>query len=200
TSDPTGVADAARWLESLDLESVWVPDLLLGDGTPALEPALVLATAAAVTERVRVGFSVLVVPLRPAPWLAAQVATLQHLSGDRLVLGVGTGGFPDAPFWRALGVPRRHRGRALSETLTLLPRLLSGERTEVEGTMLTQAPTATMPPVTIGGSTRAFDRVLDHGAGWFPSLLTPGELASAVAGLRERADERGLPAPEVTVG
>src|SRR5918999_142552 len=97
TGLPTGtptIAEAAREIEELGFESLWVPDLLLGDGTPALEAALTLAAAAAVTERVKLGFGVLVVPLRPVPWLAAQVATLQQLSEGRLVLGVGSGGFP----------------------------------------------------------------------------------------------------------
>ncbi|WP_207211910.1 LLM class flavin-dependent oxidoreductase [Promicromonospora panici] len=145
------VAEAARQIEELGLESLWPSDLVLGDGTPTLEAALTLATAAAVTTRVRIGFSVLAVPLRPAPWLALQTATLQHLSNDRLLLGVGSGGFPGAPFWQALGVSGRERGRTTDATLRLLPRLLSGEpvRISEEAPPLTMAPSATMPPVLV---------------------------------------------------
>ncbi|MQA80606.1 MAG: LLM class flavin-dependent oxidoreductase [Streptosporangiales bacterium] len=206
------VTEAARHLEDMGFESLWLPDLILGDGTPALEPALALAAAAAVTERVRIGFGVLVVPLRPAPWLAAQVATLQHLSGDRLLLGVGSGGFPDSPFWRSLGVSGRDRGRTTDATLALLPRLLSGEPVEIaEGEpslsrdrrrqlALTMSPKSAVPPILVGGSERAFHRVLAHGDAWFPSLIDPAGLAGAVTRLREMAAERGVPAPGVTVG
>jgi len=196
------VAEAARDIEELGFESLWVPDLIIGDGTPTLEAALTLATAAAVTERVKIGFSVLVVPLRPAPWLAMQTATLQHLSDDRLLLGVGSGGFPGSPFWQALGVPGRERGRITDATLGLLPRLLSGEPVQIsEGEPpLTLAPSARMPPVLIGGSESAFRRVLEFGDGWFPSLIAPADLGRAVSRLNDQASERGVPARSVTVG
>lgn len=195
------VGQSAQFLEQLGFESVWVPDLMLGDGTPTLDAPLVLAAAAAATTRVTIGFSVLVVPIRPAPWLAAQIATLQHLSGDRLALGVGSGGFPDAPFWKAVGVPREGRGASTDTTLALLPRLLSGEPVELApGTPpLIQAPPATMPPVLVGGSERSFDRVLRNG-GWFPSLISPASLAQAVGRLRSRAAEAGAGTIGVTVG
>lgn len=195
------IAEAARRIENLGFESLWVPDLIIGDGTPTLEAALTLASAAAVTTRVKIGFSVLVVPLRPAPWLATQIATLQQLSDDRLILGVGSGGFPGAPFWQALGVPSRTRGRATDTTLGLLPQLLSGEPVQIsDGEPLTLAPKALMPPVLVGGSERAFGRVLEFGDGWFPSLISPTELGRAVSRLRDQASERGLPSPSVTVG
>jgi alkanesulfonate monooxygenase SsuD/methylene tetrahydromethanopterin reductase-like flavin-dependent oxidoreductase (luciferase family) len=196
------VVDAARRIEELGFESVWVPDLIIGDGTPALEAALTLAAVAAVTERVTIGFSVLVVPLRPAPWLATQIATLQHLSGNRLVLGVGSGGFPGSPFWQSLDAPVRERGRVTDTTLELLPRLLSGKPVTLaeDQPPLTLAPSAPMPPVLVGGSERAFHRVLAHGQGWFPSLISPADLAPAVTRLRDLASEHGLPTPTVTVG
>lgn len=196
------VAEAARHAEELGFESVWVPDMMFGDGTPALEATLTLAAAAAVTTRVKLGFGVLAVPTRPAPWLAAQVATLQHLSGNRLLLGVGIGGFPEAPFWQALGVPSRGRGRVTDTTLDLLPRLLSGEPVEIaEGTWpLTIAPSAPMPPVLVGGSERAFTRIVERGDGWCPSLVSPEEIAPAIRRLRDLASERGRPAPSVSMG
>ncbi|USY23297.1 LLM class flavin-dependent oxidoreductase [Nocardiopsis exhalans] len=176
--------------------------MVLGDGTPALEPALTLAATAPVTRRVRLGFGVLSVPPRPAPWLAAQIATLQHLSANRLLLGVGIGGFPGSPLWRALGVPAKGRGRATDATLELLPPLVTGEdvRFEEADTTLRLAPAAPMPPVLVGGTEKAFDRILRLGAGWFPSLLSPTDLGAAASRLRARAEERGLPSPPVTVG
>lgn len=197
-----GVTEAAIAVEEHGLESLWVADLVLGDGTPALEPPLTLAAAAAVTRRVRLGFGVLSVPPRPAPWLAAQIATLQHLSANRLLLGVGIGGFPDSPLWRALGVPAKGRGRATDTTLDLLPPLVTGEevRFEEADTTLRLAPAAPMPPVLVGGTEKAFDRILRVGAGWLPSQLSPAGLAAAAERLRSRAREQGLPRPPITVG
>jgi alkanesulfonate monooxygenase SsuD/methylene tetrahydromethanopterin reductase-like flavin-dependent oxidoreductase (luciferase family) len=191
--DAPSIPQAAREIEASGLESAWLPDLIIGDGTPAVEAALALAAAAAVTERIGLGFSVLVVPLRPAPWLATQIGTLQHLSGNRVLLGVGSGGFPTAPFWRALGVAAADRGRLTDDTLAALPALLAGETVGP----LTLAP-APMPPVLVGGSERAFRRVLAHGDGWFPSLISPADLAPRVARLREQA--AGRTTPSVTVG
>lgn len=178
-TDAASVVQGARDLEEWGFESGWLPDLLIGDGTPGSEPTLALAAAAAVTERIMLGFSVLVVPLRPAPWLAAQVATLQQLSGNRLILGVGIGGFPAAPFWQALGVSGKDRGRRTDAALAALPPLLAGDRVKIGGAALRLAPSTPMPPVIVGGSERAFDRVLTHGDGWFPSLISPTDLAPA---------------------
>ena len=89
-ADPVAAAVQA---ESLGFESVWVVDqLVAGTGNAILDSTLVLAGAAAVTERIGLALGVLIVPLRQSAWIAKQVATLQHLSGSRLVLGVGVGG------------------------------------------------------------------------------------------------------------
>src|SRR5690625_3736780 len=106
TDEPPGhvpdFGSAARYAEQIGFESVWMPDLVIGDGTPGVDSTVALASAAPVTKRVQLGFGVLAVPLHPLPWLALQIASLQHLSGQRMLLGVGVGGFPAAPFWQAL--------------------------------------------------------------------------------------------------
>lgn len=202
-----GVAEAARAVEEHGLESLWVADLVLGEGTPALEPTLALAGAATVTNRVQLGFGVLSVPPRPLVWLASQVATLQHLSQNRLLLGVGVGGFPEAPLWKAMRASARERGRTTDAALELLPALVSGEQVHLAetGVDFQLAPPAPMPPVVVGGSERAFERVLRTGAEWFPSNLSPSNLSPAslrraVERLHAMADHRGLPRPPVTVG
>jgi hypothetical protein len=81
----------ARHVERLGLDSVFVGDHLISD-RPLLDSVVTLATAAAVTERIRLGFGVMVVPLRHPAWVAKQVASLQHLSGNRVILGLGSGG------------------------------------------------------------------------------------------------------------
>ena len=177
-SAPPDLPGLAREVERLGLESVWVADVQTGTGLPWLEAVTALAAVAGATESVRLGFGALALPTRPAPWLATQVATLQHLSGDRLLLGVGSGGFPDAPFWRALRIDGRERGRRTDETLRVLPDLVAGRPATVAGVEITLAPGATMPPVLVGGSSDvAIRRATRFGHGWFPSLISPARLA-----------------------
>ncbi|HEY2241960.1 MAG TPA: LLM class flavin-dependent oxidoreductase, partial [Streptosporangiaceae bacterium] len=90
---PGDVPAAARQAEELGFESAWVVDqLVAGTGVPVLDSLTALAGAAAVTSRIRLGVGVLIVPLRPVAWAAKQVATLQYLSGGRVLLGIGAGG------------------------------------------------------------------------------------------------------------
>jgi alkanesulfonate monooxygenase SsuD/methylene tetrahydromethanopterin reductase-like flavin-dependent oxidoreductase (luciferase family) len=178
TLDGTDLVARARFAEQLGFESVWLPDLQFGDGTPGVEAVTALAVVAGATERVRIGFATLVLPLRPVAWLATQISTLQRLSGDRLLLGVGLGGFPTAPFWRAAGAQVRGRGARADDVLRALPALLAGRAVSVNATPL-RVPPATMPPVLVGGnSAAAVDRAVRLGDEWFPSLIGPSEVAA----------------------
>ncbi|WP_419999294.1 LLM class flavin-dependent oxidoreductase [Streptomyces boninensis] len=192
-----GIQGAARHLERLGFESAWVADLTIGDGTPALEPVAALAAAAAATDRLRLGFSTLVLPLREPAAVAAQLQTLQYVSGNRVLLGVGIGGYPEAPYWSAVGAQKAGRGRRTDDALTVLPRLVEGA--EADGLRL--APAAPMPPVLIGGTSAAAQRrAARYGDGWFPSLLTPQELGESTERLADLAAAQGRPTPSVTVG
>lgn len=177
TLDGTNLVARGRFVEQLGFESVWLPDLQFGDGSPGVEAVTALAVLAGATERVRLGFGTLVLPLRSVAWLAAQISTLQRLSGDRLLLGVGLGGFPTAPFWRAAGVPAQGRGSRADDVLRALPALLAGRSVDVNATPL-RVPPATMPPVLVGGnSAAAVERAVRLGDDWFPSLISPARLA-----------------------
>ncbi|MGI5122021.1 LLM class flavin-dependent oxidoreductase [Marinactinospora thermotolerans] len=202
-TNEAGVPDVAmaRHLEELGYDAVSMPDVVAGDGTPAFDATLVLAAAAAATDRIGLEFGVLSLPTRPTAWVATQVQTLQHLSGGRVVLGVGIGGFPDAPFWRAVGVPVQARGRRTDAALDVLPGLIRGERVVVEGAEITLAPGAPVPPILIGGNSEAaMRRAVLYGDGWAPSLISPEDLAAKAVRLREIADELGRPVPRVSVG
>src|ERR1700761_9188787 len=119
----------ARQAEQLGFESVWVVDqLVAGTGVPVLDSLTALAAAAAVTDRVRLGVGVLIAPLRPVAWIAKQVATLQYLSGDRVLLGIGAGGDRHDAAWQAAGGPRRERGHRTHEAPRPPPRPLGGRR------------------------------------------------------------------------
>jgi alkanesulfonate monooxygenase SsuD/methylene tetrahydromethanopterin reductase-like flavin-dependent oxidoreductase (luciferase family) len=151
--DPSLLDDvpaAARDVELAGLDSVWVPDVITGDGRPALETMTVLGAAAGATERIGLGTCILALPLRGVVWTAAQIQTLQYLSGSRLILGLGIGGFPDSPFWRATGAPTRRRGSYLDSALEVLPKLVAGEAVQVgdgsEGHVVALQPAGTAPP------------------------------------------------------
>jgi alkanesulfonate monooxygenase SsuD/methylene tetrahydromethanopterin reductase-like flavin-dependent oxidoreductase (luciferase family) len=198
-------AGAARHVEALGLDFVDAADLVIGDGTPTLEVTVALAAAAAVTERVGIGYGVLALPLRPVVWVAAQVQALQHISGNRVLLGVGSGGLPGSPIWHAAGVGGRDRGRRTDAALAVLPGLIAGEPTRLADLpgrpVVTLAPAAPVPPILVGGNSEAaIRRAATYGDGWYPSQITPAALAAGAARLRQLAADHGRPAPAVHVG
>lgn len=184
--DGVDVVALGRYAERAGLDGVSVPDLIVGDGTPCLDCVVTLAAVAAVTSRVALTFGVLVLPLRQIAVLATQLATLQRISGDRVVLGVGVGGFPGSPFWRAAGGPTTGRGRLVDEALAALPGLFAALGIGVP-----------VPPISVGGnSDAALRRVVRYGQGWSPSLLTAADLAGRMVALRGLTDA----CPTVDVG
>jgi alkanesulfonate monooxygenase SsuD/methylene tetrahydromethanopterin reductase-like flavin-dependent oxidoreductase (luciferase family) len=201
---PGDMAATARHAEDLGLESVWVVDqLVAGTGTPFLDSAIALTTAAAATTRVRLGFGVVILPLHPIVWLAKQVASLQQVSGDRVILGVGAGGDRHELSWLAAGVPRRERGRRTDAALRLLPGLISGQPTrlddESDSRPIQLAPGATVPPILVGGMSKAaMVRSVDYADGWFLLPGPPAMVADAAARLADVAADRGRSMPAIT--
>lgn len=189
---PSGVTPGvfARHAEVVGLESVWTGDHLISVA-PRLDSMLVLAQAAGATTRLRVGFGVLILALRQVVWAAKQIASLQRLSGDRVLLGVGTGGVVhgDAA-WRAVGVPFDQRTARTYDALGVLPDLVAGRAVDVDGVGVTLAPGATVPPILIGGGLPAMRRAAARGFGWYPAFLPPADLA---AGIREFTERAGRP-------
>jgi alkanesulfonate monooxygenase SsuD/methylene tetrahydromethanopterin reductase-like flavin-dependent oxidoreductase (luciferase family) len=198
---PGDIAAAARHAEELGFESVWVVDqLIAGTGVPLLDSLTSLAVAAAVTQRVYLGVGVLIVPLRPAAWIAKQVASLQYLSGDRVLLGVGAGGDRHAASWSAVASPRSDRGRRTDEALRVLPGLISGQpvRLSPDGQEVVLSPGVTVPPIIVGGmSEAAIRRAAAYGDGWF-ILAAPQDIPRYQALAAEHAARYERPAPAIT--
>jgi alkanesulfonate monooxygenase SsuD/methylene tetrahydromethanopterin reductase-like flavin-dependent oxidoreductase (luciferase family) len=200
---PGDPASTARHAEDLGFESVWVVDqLIAGNGGGLVDSTVALGAAAGATRRVKLGFGVLIVPLHPLVWTAKQIASLQHVSGGRVLLGVGVGGERHSRSWAAAGVPRQARGRRLDAALALLPDLIAGKPTVVvpgdEPVQL--APPAVVPPVYVGGAVdAALDRAVAQG-GWFGLPLPPTAVAETTARLAARAARADRPAPAATVG
>jgi alkanesulfonate monooxygenase SsuD/methylene tetrahydromethanopterin reductase-like flavin-dependent oxidoreductase (luciferase family) len=185
--DDLTIPAAARHAEDIGLDSVWHGDHL-ATGTDVLDCAVALAAAAATTQRVRIGASVFVPALRPLAWAAKQVSSLVWVCGERLVLGVGSGG--GATQWAAAGIPFGERGRRTDSALRSLPDLLRGRQVELADEpgrpTVTLGPPVTPPPVWVGNaSARAIRRAASLGDGWFPSLVRPDELAAGAISLRE---------------
>jgi len=197
---PGDVAAAARQAEDLGFESVWVIDqLVAGTKMDFLDSTMVLAAAAAVTERVKLGFGVMVLPLRPVVWVAKQIASLQHLSGDRVILGVGVGEDRHPGSWGAAGVPRRERGRLTDAALRALPDLIAGRVSQgPDGSEFRLLPGATVPSIVVGGISEAALVRAAGADGWFGVPLPAAEMARLRNRLAELAAARGRPTPTIT--
>jgi probable F420-dependent oxidoreductase len=200
------VAAAARAADACPaVDDVWVvdhvaipPDDAEGSGGRYLEPLATLAYLAGVTSRVHLGTAVLVLPYRPPLLTAKWIATIQELSGERLLLGVGVG-WMQAEF-RALAVDPRRRGRITDDTLAFLDRCFADDVAEANGQPFFFKPRPARPPIFIGGQPQhAFRRALAHRAGWLPMGISPDLLRAPAAELRRLAADAGAPTPEVAV-
>jgi len=198
------VAGLARLAERAGLDCLWAEDRLVAGQLPVLDSSLTLAAAAAVTDRIAIGFAVYVPSLRPLAWAAKQIASLQHIAGHgRLRLGVGLGGGSAAEY-HAAGWHREHRARRTDEFLRLLPGLLSGKPTPIPDSPgsagISLRPAMPVPPLWIGGqSTAALRRAVRFGDGWLSGLQTPREFAASAARLGELSEQAGRPRPRLGI-
>jgi probable F420-dependent oxidoreductase len=143
------VARFARSAEELGFDSLWATDHLLHGSVfyraSWLDPMLSLTFAASATTRVRLGTSVLVMPTRHPLVLAKEIATLQTLSGDRFILGVGTGW--DAREFKAIGQHKSERGARTRESVEIIRRLLDAGQVTFEGTFMRLEDVEVGPPM-----------------------------------------------------
>jgi len=187
-----GIAELSAHVESVGLDAVYVTDhpapdtrWLAAGGHHALEPTVALATAAAATHTIRLHTHIYVAAYRN-PFLSAKaLASLDVVSGGRLVLGVAAGYL--RPEFAALGADFARRGRRLDELLRLWPRIWSEEDVAVEAesyrakgvTALPRPVQQPHPPIWVGGnSIAAMRRAVELAQGWCPFPTTP-ELAAA---------------------
>jgi probable F420-dependent oxidoreductase len=160
-----GIKSFARQVEALGFDSLFITDHLLAAkrfySVSFLEPLSTLAVAAGVTERVRLGTSILIMPLRNPVILAKELATLQFLSENRMILGAGVG-WNEAEY-EAVGVHKAERGKRTDEMLDIILPLLDGETVTYQGHYysvddLFIEPTAShRPELWIGGGSQLAD-------------------------------------------
>ena len=190
--------DDVRRLEGLGVDSLWVGGHVASTN-PTPEAMVQLARLSALTERVRIGTSILLLPLYPPAIVAKQIADLDRATGGRVTLGVGVGGEYPAEF-AACGVPIGERGPRTDEAIPLLRRLWSGEPVSHHGRFadfddvrIHPCPLqAGGPPIVVAGrSEAAMRRAARLGDGWMPYLYSPRRYAESVATIRETAAADG---------
>jgi probable F420-dependent oxidoreductase len=200
---PATIRRTAVQAEELGFEDVWVSEHIIlpkdTDYPPTpnfWDPVLSLTWAAAATSRVRLGTSVLVLPLRHPLPLAKELATLQNLSNGRLILGAGVG-WLEAEF-DALGVPFNERGRRMDEGIAMMRAVWTRDPVSFEAKWIPATisamrvqPQPIQPiPIWIGGSSDAAIRRALRLDGWHGSRVAPDKAVEVVKRLRaERPGE-----------
>ena len=160
---------------------------------PNYDELIALSAAAAVTGRIRLTTSVLLAPLYSnAALLAKQVASLDRLSGGRLVLGLGLGGRDDD--FSASGLSMDGRGGRLEEQIAMMKRVWSGEEFGYAGGIGPEPARPGGPEIIVGGATEAsFRRVARIADGWIMGGGTPDMFAQAATAVDQAWLEAGRP-------
>ncbi|MBX7471915.1 LLM class F420-dependent oxidoreductase [Streptomyces sp. MAG02] len=202
-----GAADRSGFAYLASCDHVGVPRRLAGPmSTIWYDPVATLSFLAGITERVLLMSHVAVVGLRHPLVTAKQYATLDHLSGGRLILGVGAGHVREE--FDAVGADFERRGPVLDETIDALRAALGseeypsfqGERFAFEGLGQRPRPAQRQVPIWVGGSSpAAVRRAALRGDGWLPQGDPREELLSQIAKLRRLREEAGVADP-ITVG
>jgi probable F420-dependent oxidoreductase len=127
--------DFARHAEKLGFDSLWITDHIVTAhrfySVSWLDALMTLSHVAAITERVRLGTSILILPVRPPAILAKEIATLEYLSGNRYIYGIGTGWY--GPEFAACGVDKSERGGRTDEVLEATMALFAGPDVHYNG-------------------------------------------------------------------
>ena len=200
-----GIRRVALEAEAMGYHSVWVSEHIAVPydaeerfGKGYYDPFTVLAYAAAVTERVLLGTSIIVLPLREPLHLAQVAATVDQLSSGRLILGVGVGSTEGE--FRALGANWEERGAVTDEAIQVLKHAWTAERPDFRGRFRTfsdincypQPVQKPHPPIWVGGgSARSLRRAAEQGVAWHPSRPGFDHLSRSIPRLRELTARAG---------
>jgi len=213
-ADPSVAIDAARAAEELGYESLWVgehvvlpdprvPPSPLAPGAAMLDPIVALSHLAGVTERVRLGTGIIILPQRNPVVTAKEIATLDHLAGGgRVLLGIGVGWLAEE--FATLGVPFEDRGPRTDEYVAAMRALWSQERASFAGRFVSFREVFCRPrpadgriPIVVGGDTRAAaGRAGRLGDGYFPARVASDELLNE---MRRAAVEAGRDPADIEI-
>lgn len=193
--------------EELGIDSLWVIDRIVAKDL-FLEPLTLMAAVAARTQRLKFGPSVLALALRNPVLLAKEIATVDFLSGGRLLPTVGLG-LDDPVEAEACGIEPRERARRTDEAIEVMRRLWTEDEVTYEGryyrlhgvTVQPKPVQRPCPSIWIGGTSEAaLRRVARLGDGWLASAIAPAEVAQGVRKLRQYLAETGRKVEEDHIG
>ena len=205
---PSDILPTALLCEELGFDSVWGNDHMttqryvqqeFADPPNFFEPLITFSYCAAQTTRLRFATGIIVLPMRNMPVLAKQVATLDQLSGGRLILGVGAGAYREeyeALFPDARGV---RRGTIVDEGMQALRLLFTERKATFRGTTVHFEEVECFPkpaqdpmPIYAGGNhPEVRRRAGQYGQGWMPAVLTPEEIARGIEDVHRAAAAAG---------
>ena len=215
-SDRAYLEAAGRAAEAHGFHSLWVAEHVVlfdeyessypyaedgkfpgGGDVGIVDPLVGLTYLAAVTDRVRLGTGICLVPQRNPVYTAKHVADLDVLSGGRVDFGIGIGWLKEE--FDALNVPFEQRGKRTDEYLQILRSLWTEETSSFDGDLYTLPPARMYPkpvqaplPVHVGGESKAaMRRAARYGQGWYTFNRLPDELPAALAQLDEALAAEG---------
>jgi probable F420-dependent oxidoreductase len=210
-SQPDALVRAAQTAEAAGFDSLWagehivlpdpqVPPSPMHPQDPALDSLLALTWAAACTTTIRLATGIVILPQRNPVVLAKQVATLDVLSGGRVMLGIGAGYLE--PEFRAVGANFAERGAVTDEYLDAMRALWYDQHPAYHGRFADFAgidahPRPVQRPIPLiaaGHSAPAYRRAVARAHGWYGYWLTPQQAAASLAGLAAAADQVQRPA------
>jgi len=207
------IRELAASAEQRGFDAVWCVDHLLASisvfGAAAWDPLMTLSFLAGATDRIALGVSVLIVPLRHPLWLLKELGTLSAVAGDRVLLGVGTGW--DQREFDAASADRATRGRRLDEILAALERARQTGTLVFDGVAVEPPPSRFLAILSGGGSSATVpeggrpavlaDRVRDRivqADGWIVrSSAPPAMMKADLETIERRRIELGRPRPLV---
>ncbi|MBT6273806.1 MAG: LLM class F420-dependent oxidoreductase [Chromatiales bacterium] len=210
--------------EALGFESIWAGDHIVlpsagtkdypytRDGTfqrpshvPFIEPMTLLTYIAGVTERIKIGTTVIIVPYRHPVVQAKMFANLDVLTNGRVICGVGVGWLRKE--FEILGAPFEERGPMTDEYIEIFKCLWTeelpnyqGRFHQIDGITFEPKPIQSDVPIWVGGhSKRAIRRTVHYGHAWHPTRQSPEYVESMLPYLRAYAEERGRDPASITV-
>ena len=213
---PSDILPTAVLCERLGYDSVWGNDHMttqryvqheFPDPPNFYEPLITFTYIAARTTKLKVATGIIVLPLRNMPVLAKQVATLDQLSGGRVILGVGTGAyreeyealFPDAK--------TAHRGTLVDEGMRALRLLFTERKATFRGKSVHFEEVECFPkpaqdplPIYAGGNhVEVRRRAGEYGQGWMPAVLSPEEITRGIEEVHRHAAKAGRDGSKIDI-
>ena len=222
---PEGLTNLARTAEDAGVESLWTVEHVVipvgyksiypynpsgkipgPENLPIPDPLIALTFAAAVTKKIRLATGILILPQRHPLYVAKEVATLDVLSGGRVILGIGVGWLAEE--FEALGIPFEERAARTAEAVRALRSLWKPEPEAFEGKFYRWPPLESHPkplqqpgvPIVVGGhTTLAARRAARYGDGFFPGVAEADKLAAIIQTLRDECKRLGRRPEEVEI-